>query len=197
MCADPCLLRSRLDRALELALALKYVHGGAGVGTMMHRDIKSVSGATGGDSGLSYFPIFRGGRRGEICRDQTGPATIYQRWFVRAEFTGKSSIEKQYLRSFFTTSLTLSAACARLRRGTYGESYLQYFPPALSDSILVAQKNTTATYVLYRVRHIPYGQGGYGGINRRRRNQPWRVRQEVPSSRPSVRTDIRSRGLSI
>ncbi|CAM9636590.1 unnamed protein product, partial [Laminaria digitata] len=35
--------RCRLDRALELALALEYVHGGAGVGTMMHRDIKSVN----------------------------------------------------------------------------------------------------------------------------------------------------------
>ena len=42
------LLRSRLDRALELALALEYVHEGAGIGTIMHRDIKSVSRGGGG-----------------------------------------------------------------------------------------------------------------------------------------------------
>jgi len=34
---------SRLDRILELALALEYVHGGSGIGVMLHRDIKSVS----------------------------------------------------------------------------------------------------------------------------------------------------------
>lgn len=34
---------SRLNRVLELALALEYVHGGSGLGTMMHRDLKSVS----------------------------------------------------------------------------------------------------------------------------------------------------------
>eukprot|EP00903_Cladosiphon_okamuranus_P008928 g8546.t1 len=35
--------RSRLDRALELALALEYVHGGSQMGIMIHRDIKSVN----------------------------------------------------------------------------------------------------------------------------------------------------------
>lgn len=34
---------ARLDRVLELALALEYVHGRSGVGTMMHRDIKNVN----------------------------------------------------------------------------------------------------------------------------------------------------------
>lgn len=34
---------SRLDRVLELALALEYIHGGSGMGVMLHRDIKSVS----------------------------------------------------------------------------------------------------------------------------------------------------------
>ncbi|CBN77120.1 Serine/threonine-protein kinase CTR1 [Ectocarpus siliculosus] len=35
--------RCRLHRALELAQALEYVHGGSGIGSMMHRDIKSMN----------------------------------------------------------------------------------------------------------------------------------------------------------
>ncbi|CAM9939249.1 unnamed protein product, partial [Ectocarpus fasciculatus] len=35
--------RCRLQRTLELAQALEYVHGGSGIGPMMHRDIKSVN----------------------------------------------------------------------------------------------------------------------------------------------------------
>eukprot|EP00752_Nemacystus_decipiens_P007313 g6544.t1 len=35
--------RCRLHRALELAQALEYMHGGSGMGSMMHRDIKSVN----------------------------------------------------------------------------------------------------------------------------------------------------------
>eukprot|EP00752_Nemacystus_decipiens_P007234 g6475.t1 len=35
--------RCRLDRILELALALQYLHGGSGRGVIMHRDIKSVN----------------------------------------------------------------------------------------------------------------------------------------------------------
>lgn len=62
--AGPYFFRSRLDRAMELALALKYVHGGAGIGTMMHRDIKSVSGGGGGGGGgLSAISDFWGDRR--------------------------------------------------------------------------------------------------------------------------------------
>ncbi|CAM9429294.1 unnamed protein product [Ectocarpus sp. 12 AP-2014] len=35
--------RCRLQRTLELAQALEYVHGGSGIGPIMHRDIKSVN----------------------------------------------------------------------------------------------------------------------------------------------------------
>lgn len=38
-----CTIDSRLHRALELAQALEYMHGGCGIGVMMHRDIKNVS----------------------------------------------------------------------------------------------------------------------------------------------------------
>lgn len=48
---------SRLRRAMELAQALEYMHGGSGMGAMMHRDIKSVSALAGGERKLVLFPV--------------------------------------------------------------------------------------------------------------------------------------------